>query len=535
MSRKSWTVFWLAALLLLFVFNGSLLITDSVESNYALTAKEMVVSGDWLSPQIYGQYWFDKPVFFYWLTALGFKIFGFTEFAARFFPSCFGLAGLGLLIWGAKKLFDDKTAFYSGLVLLTSVEFLLISKSVITDAILFFFFSAVLLFFYLGYSTPQKKYYYVMYAGAALATLTKGPIGFLLPGLIIFLFLAVTKSWQELKQMKLCSGTLLFLIIGLPWYLAMISLHGDAFTKTFLGTHNLLRATVSEHPRDNVIYYYTLVNILALFPWSGFLPQCLWQKFRKQGSWQRPDDLTVFLLLWAAIVFVFFQNMATKYITYTYPLLFPAALLLGRYLAVKGSRVFSRGYLLFHGLFYAVLAGAVYWCRFKGIAPVQDEFLVLLTALAGLGLVYAVKSCNKKYLTAAVAAMALFFNLALIPTVAVPLSGLRSGKQLALQLQNKYPEKAEIGLYGEYPTSAVFYSGKKLVKLLPQDEIEGFKPKAFSWSSKNVMPYAELKSYAGVKDNVVVVQRKALQGFMDNADTYLLLAGENKGWYIVQG
>ena len=95
MSRKSWTVFWLAALLLLFVFNGSLLITDSVESNYALTAKEMVVSGDWLSPQIYGQYWFDKPVFFYWLTALGFKIFGFTEFAARFFPSCFGLAGLG--------------------------------------------------------------------------------------------------------------------------------------------------------------------------------------------------------------------------------------------------------------------------------------------------------------------------------------------------------------------------------------------------------------------------------------------------------
>ena len=426
-------------------------------------------------------------------------------------------------------------SFYSGLVLLTSVEFFLISKSVITDAILFFFFSAVLLFFYLGYSTPQKKYYYVMYAGAALATLTKGPIGFLLPGLIIFLFLAVTKSWQELKQMKLCSGTLLFLIIGLPWYLAMISLHGDAFTKTFLGTHNLLRATVSEHPRDNVIYYYTLVNILALFPWSGFLPQCLWQKFRKQGSWQRPDDLTVFLLLWAAIVFVFFQNMATKYITYTYPLLFPAALLLGRYLAVKGSRVFSRGYLLFHGLFYAVLAGAVYWCRFKGIAPVQDEFLVLLTALAGLGLVYAVKSCNKKYLTAAVAARALFFNLALIPTVAVPLSGLRSGKQLALQLQNKYPEKAEIGLYGEYPTSAVFYSGKKLVKLLPQDEIEGFKPKAFSWSSKNVMPYAELKSYAGVKDNVVVVQRKALQGFMDNADTYLLLAGENKGWYIVQG
>ncbi|MCD8359889.1 MAG: glycosyltransferase family 39 protein [Acidaminococcaceae bacterium] len=141
---------------------------------------------------------------------MGFKLFGFTEFAARFFPACFGLAGMGLLVWGAKKLFDDKTAFYSGLVLLTSVEFFLISKSVITDAILFFFFSGSLLFFYLGYSTPQKKYYYGMYACAALATLTKGPIGFLLPGLIMFLFLAFDKGWREIKHMKLCSGSLLF-------------------------------------------------------------------------------------------------------------------------------------------------------------------------------------------------------------------------------------------------------------------------------------------------------------------------------------
>lgn len=81
-------VFWLSAVLLLFFCNSDLLITDSVESNYALTAKEMVLSGDWISPQIYGHYWFDKPVMFYWLTALSFKVFGFTEFAARFFLLC---------------------------------------------------------------------------------------------------------------------------------------------------------------------------------------------------------------------------------------------------------------------------------------------------------------------------------------------------------------------------------------------------------------------------------------------------------------
>lgn len=87
MHRKYWALLLFMALLLLFAGNDSLLITDNVEANYALTAKEMVLSNDWLSPQIYGHYWFDKPIFFYWLTALGFKIFGFTEFGARFFPA----------------------------------------------------------------------------------------------------------------------------------------------------------------------------------------------------------------------------------------------------------------------------------------------------------------------------------------------------------------------------------------------------------------------------------------------------------------
>lgn len=104
MRRYGWWLFWVLAALLLFFGNGQLWITDSVESNYALTAKEMVLSGDWISPQIYGNYWYDKPVFFYWLTAAGFKIFGFNEFAARFFPALFGMAGLGLMVYAAKKL-----------------------------------------------------------------------------------------------------------------------------------------------------------------------------------------------------------------------------------------------------------------------------------------------------------------------------------------------------------------------------------------------------------------------------------------------
>ena len=221
MKRYGWYLFWLAAALLLFFGNGQLWITDSVESNYALTAKEMLQTGDWVSPQIYGHYWYDKPIFFYWLTALGFKLFGFTEFGARFFPALLGMAGLGLAVYAGGKLYGGKTAFWGGVVLLTSTEFFLISKSIITDSTLFFFFSMALVFFYLGYSTPHKNYYYGMYAGMALATLTKGPIGFLLPGLIMVLFLMADKGWREIKNMKVFSGALLFAVIAVPWYAAM--------------------------------------------------------------------------------------------------------------------------------------------------------------------------------------------------------------------------------------------------------------------------------------------------------------------------
>ena len=126
-----------ATIFLLFLFNGQLLITDSVESNYALTAKEMFISNDWLSPQIYGHYWFDKPIFFYWLVALSYKIFGVTEFASRFPSSLLGCLSILFIFWCATKLYSKEVGFYSALILLSSFSFFLINKSVITDAALF--------------------------------------------------------------------------------------------------------------------------------------------------------------------------------------------------------------------------------------------------------------------------------------------------------------------------------------------------------------------------------------------------------------
>lgn len=487
MPRKYWLMLFMAAAVLLFAGNGSLLVTDSVESNYALTAKEMVLSGDWLSPQIYGHYWYDKPIFFYWLTALAYKIFGFTEFASRFFPALFGLGGLALVAWGGSKLDNERSGFCSALVLLSSVEFFLISKSVITDAVLFFFFSATLLFFYLGYRDGKASYWYIMYAAAGFSVLTKGPIGVLLPGLIITLFLLWQRDWRVLKRMHLASGTLLCLAVAAPWYAAMYSLHGSDFINTFFGTHNFLRATVSEHPRDDVFYYYALVNLLALFPWSGLVP---WTVYKwQQAGRPKLTEQQRFLLLWALVVFVFFQCMATKYLTYTYPLLFPASLLLGSLLDKQAACV-DGGYMFFVSGGLGVLLVGAWFVVSQQIIASELLFLLPLSLIIGVLLDYIILLCSGKR-AYSIAAMSVVFYIALVFSIAVPFSEQRSAKDLGEMLTAQQVQ--EIGLYGKYPTSAVFYSSSKIVKLLHEQEVAGYVPKEMSWTGKNVMPYATLE------------------------------------------
>ena len=525
MPRKYWLMLFMAAAVLLFAGNGSLLVTDSVESNYALTAKEMVLSGDWLSPQIYGHYWYDKPIFFYWLTALAYKIFGFTEFASRFFPALFGLGGLALVAWGGSKLDNERSGFCSALVLLSSVEFFLISKSVITDAVLFFFFSATLLFFYLGYRDGKASYWYIMYAAAGFSVLTKGPIGVLLPGLIITLFLLWQRDWRVLKRMHLASGTLLCLAVAVPWYAAMYSLHGSDFINTFFGTHNFLRATVSEHPRDDVFYYYTLVNLLALFPWSGLVPLAVY-KWQQAGR-PKLTEQQRFLLLWALVVFVFFQCMATKYITYTYPLIFPASLLLGDMVASHTDSV-NGGYRLFIGGGFALLLGGAWFAVSNGLVAAELLFLLPLALMVGVMLDYVLRlCCNERAL--GIAAMAVVFYMALIFSIAVPFSEQRSAKDLGEMLTAQQVQ--EIGLYGKYPTSAVFYSSSKIVKLLHEQEVAGYVPKEMSWTGKNVMPYATLEHNPY---KMVVVTPSSYNSFVNKQYEQWQVIDADSSWILLR-
>ena len=440
--------------------NDSLSVTAPVEVNYAQTAKEMLAAGDWISPQIYGNYWYDKPIFFYWELLAAFSVFGVTDFAARFFPALFAAVGLLLTYCFARRIYDERTAFWSVLILGTSVLYAVLAKLILTDMSLFVFFGGTLAAFLIGYYEQRRGYFYIAYVCAGLAVLTKGPVGFLLPGLVILVFLLVRRDLCALGRICLPTGLLVFAAVCAPWYIYMYLTHGADFVNTFLGIHNVLRATVSEHAKWDVWYFYLGIYFLGMFPWSFALPLALYRAWRV-----RPfiDVRTQFLLAWAIVVPVFFQLMATKYPTYSFPAFLPTAILTAR-LLTHNSRVLRNGAVLGMGLYLAVVVV---------VSNYSDR------------------------------------------------DGHFSGKGAAALLSQTMRAEDLLVCYGDYTATIPYYTGHPMYALATREEIAERAPKEMSWNSKNVMPFLPIDELPADRTVYLVVERHAFDAFEEN------FAGQN--------
>lgn len=320
-------------LVMFFFCNWLIPVTDPTENCYALTAKEMLEAGDYFSPRIYGNFWYDKPIFFYWEIIFAFKIFGVNEFALRFFPAVFATVGVFLTYFFAGKMYNKKVGFTAAVILATAPGYWYVAHAIITDMTLFCAISTTLMTFYFAYTENKPRLLYVAFAAAGVAVLTKGPIGFCLPALIIFLFLLGQGGLKFLWRGEIFKGALLMLAIISTWYLPMYIMHGKQFLTDFLGVHNFLRATVSEHPQYDVWYYYAIIFFIGFLPY--IFPLARIKKLPALDTRRR------FLIIWAVTVFVVFQSFATKYPTYTFPYMMPIAILFAEYFA-EHEKIFKR-------------------------------------------------------------------------------------------------------------------------------------------------------------------------------------------------
>lgn len=434
---------------ILFFFGSWLLpVTDPTECCYTLTAKEMLEAGDFFSPRIYGDFWYDKPIFFYWELIAAYKIFGVNEFASRFFPAIFATFGIFLTYFFGKKLFNRKIGLTAAIILATSLEYWYIAHAIITDMTLFCAMSITLMSFYFGYSKKNYSLYYISYAAAGVAVLTKGPIGFLLPGLIILIFLATEKNLSHLLKMNLPKGLLLTFAIILIWYLPMYIMHGQIFFDNFIGVHNFLRASTPEHPETDVIYYYTIIFLVGFFPYSFPIIFAQIKKFLHEKKLPEINTKKKFLLIWAVTVFIVFQSFATKYVTYTLPYMMPIAILFAIYF-VKKEILFSR---------LAVGSGIIFVILFFAALPICEE---------------------------------------------------NSGREAAKIISPLVDENSVVVSYRKkYSGSLVFYLGEKVYRLEDDKGIERLKPKEFTWTSLNVMPFMNVKDLSHDKKVIILVDKE---------------------------
>ena len=440
-------------------------ITDPVESNYALTAKEMLLSSDYISPRIYGSFWYDKPVFYYLELILSYAVFGINDFAARL-PTAL-LAGVGIFmtygfthyLYGnsrgfAGNVYGDVRALIAAVIVGTSLEYWFIGHAVITDMTLFVAVSGVLMSFFYGYQEKRYNYYLLSFALAGIAVLTKGPIGLCLPGLIILLFLLWERNLKALLNIKILLGFIVFFAIAALWYVPMYLLHGSDFITNFIGVHNVLRATVSEHPDDNVWYYYPAILILGFVPWSLVVIGIALKKWR--GLRQNLRGITFsaptkFLLIWAVTVFIVFQSFATKYVSYTFPYMMPIAILI--------SPLFVARKNLFKRLAIGTLAA----------------YVILLF------------------------------------TVVQPLTVNRSARDIADFIEPNLTTETEVFYFEyKYMTSSVLYTGKLAKKLMTKEAIDRERPDGVSWNSKNVMPMVAYEDFPLDKPVIVISSANAL-------------------------
>ncbi len=339
---------------------GAIGLVDETEPLFAEAARQMTVTGDWLTPYFNGETRFDKPPLIYWLMAIAYQTVGVNEFAVRL-PSALAaiaLMGLGFYTLGrfgfsvpAKAQGADVNAYLpeetshqlrlaafigAGAIAL-NLQTIVWGRIGVSDMLLTGCIGTALLAFFCGYAQPnaprkQRAWYLSFYGLSALAVLAKGPVGIILPGLIIATFVAYTGQIRVVaREMQLIPGSILFLGITLPWYILIVQHHGQSYIANFFGYHNIERFTRVVNNHSAPWYFYFLVVLIGFIPWSIHLPVAIARtRFWRRAEWQRQPragQLGLFAVVWVVVVFVFFTASVTKLPSYTIPLLPASALL----------------------------------------------------------------------------------------------------------------------------------------------------------------------------------------------------------------
>ncbi len=305
------------------------------EARYAEISREMVASGDWTTPRLNDLKYFEKPPLQYWATAVAFETLGVSEGPARLWTALTGFAGILLTYFAARQLYGRETAFYATAVLASSLWYVVLGHINTLDMGLSFFLTLSIFGLLLAQRdnakpNQQRNWMMVAWAGMALATLSKGLIGIVLPGAALVLYSLIQRDARLWTRLHIFKGLLIFFALTAPWFIA-VSRANPEFAQFFFIHEHFDRFAKNEHDREGPLYYFVPILVFGVLPWLAALFPALingWKKTQSHDSYQ--FHVNRFILIWCGFIFIFFSISKSKLPAYLLPIFPSLALLIGQ-------------------------------------------------------------------------------------------------------------------------------------------------------------------------------------------------------------
>ncbi len=517
------------------------------EGRYAEIPREMVASGDWVTPRLNGVNYFEKPPLVYWAGAVALEVLGPSEWSMRATPALCALFGVLCAYVAGRRLYGYKAGRAGALVLGSSLLYFALAHILILDMAVSVFMSATLFCFILGVREApggrRRAWFYGLYACAALATLSKGLIGFLLPGAVMFTWLLVFNQWRRLRPLYLPTGVVLFLLVAAPWHLLAAQRNPDWAYFYFVREH-WLRFTTTMHSRVQPWWFFVPIVLIGLFPWVGYLGSAC--RSALAGGWGRRKENADawFLVTWAVVIFLFFSKSQSKLIPYILPVLPPLAVMIGAWFARlleeenavarlrPGMRVFS--------LVCGVLAvGLVVTVLHPTILPGRAQALALRPyayVLAGVLLVGGVaalwmtrrRGVRSALWTQAATTLAMYLLL----VAASPILHKPSTIQLARQVAAQARPEDLIYHYRDFFHDFTYYSGRIVGLVDTTNELEPEIDPVAAKSGRFIDDAEFRRQWREPRRIWVVAQKKEVTALFADPSFHYHLLGETPRFYL---
>ena len=304
----------------------------SDEGRYAEMAREMIVTGDWITPRYNGYKYFEKPPLQIWATAVTFQMFGLGEWQARLWSALTGFLTILMIGFTGMKIFNSRAGWLSALVLASSPMWIISGHFNSLDMALSAFLVSALCSLLLAQSSQNKSesrhWMWACWIFMALATLSKGVIGAAIPAMVFVAYSITAWDWKIWARLRLLSGSIIYLLITAPWFV-IVAHRNPEFLEFFFIHEHLQRFTQDAHSRTGPIYYFVPLLLIGILPWAAQIPGAMVQAWRER---KQEFSSAWLLACWFVVIFVFFSVSRSKLPGYIIPI-FPAlALLIGKYL-----------------------------------------------------------------------------------------------------------------------------------------------------------------------------------------------------------